>query len=43
MFSCAWYVDERMRAAVHERDELVGPRPAQPMPRGALQRLDRLA
>ena len=28
---------------VHERDELVGPRPALPMPRGALRRLDRPA
>ena len=38
-------VDEllRQRGAVHERDELVGPRPAQPMPWGALRRLDRLA
>ena len=29
-------VDEqlRQRAAAHERDELVGPRPAQPVPRG---------
>ena len=48
IFSCTLalsLVDEllRQRGAVHERDELVGPRPAQPMPRGALRRLDRLA
>ena len=36
-------VDEqlRQRAAVHDHDELVGPRPAQPVPRGALRRLGR--
>ena len=35
--TCAWYVDEllRQRAAVYERDELVGPRPGQPMLRDA--------
>ena len=38
-------VDEQLhqRAVVHEHDELVGPRPDQPVPRGALRRLDRLA
>ena len=46
MFSCTLALGSgellRQRGAVHEREELVGPRLAQPMPRGALRRLDRL-